>query len=64
MSRKLAVLLLVLVVGLLAVTLAMGRGRPRPPRCDCPETITLPNGDVCTLSACGSDCVYTCPLPS
>ena len=21
------------------------------------------NGTVCTLSACGSDCVYTCPLP-
>lgn len=35
----------------------------KPPRCpNCAPTITLPDGRVCTLSACGSDCVYTCPL--
>lgn len=35
----------------------------KPPKCtNCPQTITLPDGRVCTLSACGSDCVYTCPF--
>ena len=42
---------------------AVAKGKPQPPPCDCPETIELPNGDVCVLVACGSDCVYSCPFP-
>lgn len=41
-------------------TLAGGK---KPPKCtNCPPTITLPDGRVCTLTACGSDCVYQCPF--
>ena len=42
---------------------SVAKGKPKPPPCDCPETIELPNGDVCVLVACGFDCVYVCPLP-
>ena len=34
----------------------------RPPCTTCPATIQVGNL-TCTLSACGSDCVYTCPFP-
>ena len=40
-----------------------GGGPPSPPPCERPEEIELPNGDVCVLVGCGSDCVYQCPLP-
>jgi len=42
---------------------AAAKGKPKPPPCNCPETIELPNGDVCVLVDCGFDCVYACPLP-
>ena len=38
-------------------------GGNQPPACGCAEVIVLPDGTVCTLDACGSDCVYSCPLP-
>lgn len=41
-----------------------GGGPPGGGSCNnCPEEIDLGNGLVCTLDACGSDCVYSCPLP-
>ena len=48
---------------LLTPTSTFAKGKPKPPPCDCPETIELPNGTVCTLEACGFDCVYVCPFP-
>jgi len=42
---------------------AVAKGKPKPPACNCPESIGLPNGDVCVLVDCGFDCVYACPLP-
>lgn len=64
MTKRILVVFLVLaVVAVLAASIAVGKGKPQPPSCDCPETITLPNGSVCTLEACGFDCVYVCPLP-
>ena len=42
---------------------AVAKGKPKPPPCDCPETIELPNGTVCVLTDCGFDCVYVCPFP-
>jgi hypothetical protein len=37
--------------------------KPKPPSClNCAATIQV-GGITCTLSACGFDCVYTCPLP-
>lgn len=38
-------------------------GPPPPPPCDCPEVIELPDGTVCFLDQCGSDCTYVCPFP-
>lgn len=55
-----------LVVGFCAIVApntALAKGKPQPPPCDCPETIDLGNGIVCTLVACGSDSVYSCPFP-
>ena len=51
-------------VGLAAVVASSDAwaGKKPPKPCSCPQTITLPDGRVCTLAACGSDCVYTCPL--
>jgi len=40
-----------------------GGGNP-PPACGCAEVYVLPDGTVCTLEACGSDCVYVCTLPA
>ncbi len=40
-----------------------GGGPPPPPPCDCPEVIELPDGTVCILDDCGSDCSYVCPFP-
>lgn len=68
-ARKLGMLalVLVLVVGFAALMMtpdAYAKGKkPKPPACPyCPETIVI--GDmVCTLDACGFDCVYSCPLP-
>ena len=38
-------------------------GRKPPKPCPtCAPTLTLPDGRVCTLEACGFDCVYSCPL--
>jgi hypothetical protein len=59
-------LVCVVVVGLSLVMTsgdALAKGKPQPPPCPCPETIELPGGIVCVLESCGSDCVYTCPLP-
>jgi len=59
----------VLTAGAIAVTCmlftpsdALGKGKPKPPPCDCPETIPGPFGD-CVLIDCGFDCVYACPFP-
>jgi len=62
--RKKAILLTLTAVALAATLLTIAPAyAKRPPKCDtCAPTITLPDGRVCTLSACGSDCVYTCPL--
>ena len=67
-SKKLSGLLIVLMlVSVLAVGWAFagkGKGKkPKPTPCQCAETIELPDGTVCTLEDCGSDCVYACPLP-
>ena len=61
-----------LIVGLSAVACLVAVGallspaavaKPKPPTCsNCPATIVV-GGITCTLSACGSDCVYTCPFP-
>ncbi len=46
------------------VALAKKPPPPPPPNpCGCAEVIVLPNGSVCTLQGCGSDCVYSCTLP-
>ena len=63
--RKRATLLTLTAIlfagALLAIAPAYAKKPPKP--CTtCAPTITLPDGRVCTLSACGSDCVYTCPL--
>lgn len=63
-----AVLVLALAMGVTALLTpsdAYAKGKPpKPPKCKwCDPTITLPDGTVCTLEACGFDCVYTCPLP-
>lgn len=50
------------LVALLAPGEALARGKPKPNCPNCPPTITV-GGVTCTLSACGSDCVYTCPFP-
>jgi hypothetical protein len=61
-----------LVLGLVAAAIVLGAASllapptsakgPKPPSCpNCPSTIVV-GGRVCTLSACGSDCVYTCPF--
>lgn len=60
--RKIVIVLVVLA--LVTGVAAMAKGKPsKPPECPwCPPTIEM--GDVvCTLDACGFDCVYTCPLP-
>jgi len=63
----LATMVVVLVFGiatLMMPTDAFAKGKPhKPPKCKwCPQTIEI--GDVvCTLDACGFDCVYSCPLP-
>jgi hypothetical protein len=45
----------------LTTSAALAAKKPKP--CPtCAPTITLPDGRVCTLDACGFDCVYTCPL--
>jgi hypothetical protein len=50
-----------LAVGALMAPVALAK--PKPPSCPtCPSTITV-GGITCTLSACGFDCVYTCPFP-
>lgn len=41
---------------------AVGKGKPKPPSCDCPETIETPFG-TCVLDSCGFDCTYVCPFP-
>lgn len=47
--------------GLLAATTATAKP-PKKPCTNCPQVITLPDGRVCTLEACGYDCVYLCPF--
>ena len=49
-------------VASLASAPALAGKKPPKPCPNCAPTITLPDGRVCTLSACGFDCVYTCPL--
>ncbi len=69
MGRKLILtaLVFVLVFGIATLMLptdTFAKGKPpKPPTCPwCPETIVI--GDVvCTLEACGFDCVYSCPFP-
>ncbi len=55
---------LVLLAGAIAGVLSTSAySKPPKPKCpNCAPTITLPDGRVCTLEACGSDCVYTCPF--
>lgn len=64
----LSALVIALVFGVSALmtsTDTVAKGKPnKPPKCEnCPPTITLPDGTVCTLDFCGSDCGYTCPMP-
>jgi|GEM_PF-3298659 len=59
----LVALMAVAFCAIVAPTTAMAKGKPKPPPCDCPETIDLGNGIICTLVDCGFDCVYSCPLP-
>ena len=60
------------VVGLAAAAIVFGAASvlapptpakpPKPPSCpNCPSTIVV-GGRTCTLTACGFDCVYTCPF--
>ena len=69
LAKKLVLLTLVLALVLGAAALLMptdtyAKGKPpKPSQCPwCPETIMI-GGVVCTLEACGSDCVYSCPFP-
>lgn len=55
------VLSVIALSGLLAATTATAKP-PKKPCTNCPQTITLPDGRVCTLETCGSDCVYVCPF--
>lgn len=49
------------VAALFSTPVQAGKKPPKP--CPtCAPTITLPDGRVCTLEACGFDCVYTCPF--
>ena len=52
-------------LGVLALAIgssgAVGAGKPPKPCPNCPSTIVV-GGKVCTLAACGFDCVYTCPF--
>lgn len=63
---RIATLSLVLAAGLLggaAVLAPIEAGPKKPKPCtNCPPTIEV-GGVTCTLEACGSDCVYTCPFP-
>ena len=59
---SIGLLFLSMLAGLFAL-LATDAYARKPPKCTtCSQTITLPDGRVCTLVACGSDCVYQCPL--
>ena len=40
-----------------------GKGGTPPPPCGCAVVIVLPDGTVCQLQSCGSDCVYVCTPP-
>ncbi len=59
-------LILALALGIAALmtpTETFAKGKPA--KCPwCQPTITLPDGTVCTLETCGSDCVYRCPIPT
>ncbi len=60
----LVVLMAVAFCAIVAPDAAMAKCKPKPPPCDCPETIELPNGVVCYLDFCGPmDCGYVCPIP-
>ena len=61
-----SVLLLVMVLGIAALATTTDTFAKGKPGAKCPwgpSTITLPDGTVCTLESCGSDCVYNCPIP-
>ncbi len=67
MLRRLLVVgvMLAMVLGASALLLtpdAMakgGKGKPKPPPCECAPTV-----GPCTLVECGQfDCVYVCPFP-
>ena len=49
-------------IAALSATDAYASRKPPKPCPNCAPTITLPDGRVCTLDACGFDCVYTCPF--
>lgn len=62
---SLVVLALVIGVAVLVTsTQTLAKGKPQPKCPQCQPTITLPDGTVCTLVSCGSDCVYSCPIPA
>ena len=51
------------LLALAALLAPAALAKPKPPTCTtCPATLQV-GGLTCTLSACGSDCVYTCPFP-
>ena len=58
------VLIAIIALGVAALVVPTDAWAKRPPApcTTCAPTITLGDGRVCTLVACGSDCVYQCPF--
>jgi hypothetical protein len=58
---RLLTALAVLALAFTSGGIVMAGKKPPKPCPNCPSTIVI-GGKVCTLEACGFDCVYTCPL--
>lgn len=59
--RKLRSLAALTVLALTLTSGGIAAKKPPKPCPNCPSTIVI-GGKVCTLEACGFDCVYTCPF--
>lgn len=61
--KRLTLLAIVATLVLAASAALAKKGPPPPPPCGCAVKIVFPDGTVCTLVSCGSDCVYVCTTP-